>query len=342
LLRRVFNTCLSDRRDEGELFKLPQTAALYVKKLQKLVDEERQVYEQQKAAFASASFQIESPGPLFPSSWASAITGGRSSLNPVVLRSRSDYHYQTEVARFSRILPSLTPFFDKVTDYGARFRIYQTGTLQVRTVKEKDGQEEICAFLSKHSTSHENLRSSDDCLDEGIENATQYVDGDAANPQFFVVIETVAGNHIITEKRRTEPTVWEVNASNLEARIALAKVTRCVKCKDASVCAGDIQASVFDCANSMLQRPSLKEIRSFAQHAFDMVVPVTARSWEGLTDTQRMSILELGISEKLWDIRGIECLGLSWKGLSGVQRHHALVAGFDEQSWNSVMDHAKP
>jgi hypothetical protein len=303
------------------------------------VDEERQVYEQQKAAFASASFDIESPGPLFPSSWASAITGGRSS--PVVLRSRSDYHYQTEVARFARILPSLTPFFDNVTDHGARFRIYQTGTLQVRTVTEKDGEEEICAFLSKRPTSHENLRSSDDCLDEGIESVTQYVDGDTTNPQFFVVIETVAGNHIITEKRRSEPIVWEVNPSKLEARIALAKVTRCVKCKDASVCTGDIQSSLFDDANSMLQRPGLKEIRSFAQYAFDMVVPVTAKSWEGLTETQRASIRELGISEKLWDIRGIESLGSSWKELSGVQRHHALVAGFVEQSWNSAMDQAK-
>jgi len=346
LLRRVYHSCLSDRRDEAGLFKLPQTSASYVRKLQKLVDEEGLVHEQRKAVFASVDFQVDSPGSLFPSSWVSPITGGRTSLYPVALYSRSDYHYQTEVSRFARILPSLTPFFDNLTEDGARFRIYQTGTLQVRTVTEKDGQEQICAFLSKHPTLREPVQDSGDHLDEGIERVTQYVDGDAGNPQFFVVIDTLAGNHIITERRAADnPIVWEVNPPTLEARIALAKVTRCLKPKVTNVSAGDVQACLFSAESALPQdgsRPGLADFRAFAEHAFDMAVASTSRSWAGLTSAQRDSIAQLGISEKQWDMRGIGELGLSWEELDEIQRHHALVAGFDADSWAYAVDQAKP
>merc|ERR1712194_722439 len=137
LLRQVFNPSLSDRRDEGEMFTAPDATAAYARKLQSLLSEEQEAQGKRRGAFLSEDFNIEDPGSLFPSCWRSSITGGHvASRNSSTLHARPEY--QCESSRFQRVLKTATPIFDKTAEDGTRFRIYEIGTLQVRTLMKQE------------------------------------------------------------------------------------------------------------------------------------------------------------------------------------------------------------
>merc|ERR1712151_329977 len=96
---------------------------------------------------------MDDVGPIFPASWMSSIElAARGCLGPAGraqkghLQARPDY--KAKAAAFDRILQSALPIFDKSTEDGLRFRIYNVGSLEVRTMQEYDGGETIGAVFS--------------------------------------------------------------------------------------------------------------------------------------------------------------------------------------------------
>jgi hypothetical protein len=271
-LRKVFNPSLSDRRDEGELFKAPDATVVYAHKLQNLVNEEQETQDSRRVAFLSEDFNMEDPGSLFPSCWRSSITGGHvASRSSSTLYARPEYH--DESSRFQRALKSATPIFDKIAEDSVRFRIYEIGTLQVRTLMRQDGPENIVAFFSAASAQTKSLACDVD-EQEGVKRVTQYVDGDASDSRFFVVVDTNAGSCIMTQTHGHE-VVWNVNPRDLEARIVLAKVMHSATCEHMETCIGDLKEIYMRQASKMRLSncsPSKGDMQSYAQDIFNRAV----------------------------------------------------------------------
>merc|ERR1711972_1022086 len=149
LLSKVFNPCLSDRRDDGDRFIPPDTSFAYVQKLQSLVKEEEAMQQQRREHFLSKAFQANEPGALFPSTWASSVEISRedgASKQGGVLEARPEYKAQAHM--FEEALKTAVPVFDKTAEDGAQFRIYRMGSLEVRTTKDYDGQEVVGMVFS--------------------------------------------------------------------------------------------------------------------------------------------------------------------------------------------------
>jgi len=150
-LKGLFNPYMSDRRNEGDLFVPPDASQEAVQELKSLLQAEAKTREKRKDHFYSKSFTMEEPGQLFPHSWTNSvgILSTRTSITRK-LQSRPDYHCQTQ--KINEILQGTMPVFDKLTEDGMRFRVYQVGSLEVRTTKEHDGKEVVGAVYSSNVT----------------------------------------------------------------------------------------------------------------------------------------------------------------------------------------------
>merc|ERR1712050_380923 len=95
LLRSVFNSKMSDRREEGDAFVPPDTDAAYVQRLRELVAEEDAVRDKRIAHFLSTSFIAGNAGELFPSSWTNKVgllsDDSVASATSANLYAREDY-----------------------------------------------------------------------------------------------------------------------------------------------------------------------------------------------------------------------------------------------------------
>merc|ERR1712187_836658 len=131
LLKAVFNPKMSDRREEGASFVPPDSSAAYVEKLRELVDAEDKVRLDRVEKFLSPEFKRGEYDALFPPSWASVrITDSEAKAE---LHERVDY--LAEADELSSIVQSLAASFEKSTEDGSIFRIYEKGTLEIRTVQ---------------------------------------------------------------------------------------------------------------------------------------------------------------------------------------------------------------
>merc|ERR1719464_66306 len=144
LLKRIFNPQLSDRRQEGDLFVPPDTSFAYVQKLRSLVKEEEAMQQQRREHFCSASFSVDEPGALFPASWAPLAK--LEGITAEQLHARPDYKAQAH--QFESTWKASEPTFNKLTEDGARFRIYKVGNVELRTIQEHDGEETVGAVFS--------------------------------------------------------------------------------------------------------------------------------------------------------------------------------------------------
>eukprot|EP00408_Alexandrium_pacificum_P025048 CAMPEP_0171202934 /NCGR_PEP_ID=MMETSP0790-20130122/25260_1 /TAXON_ID=2925 /ORGANISM="Alexandrium catenella, Strain OF101" /LENGTH=892 /DNA_ID=CAMNT_0011668377 /DNA_START=56 /DNA_END=2734 /DNA_ORIENTATION=+ len=235
LFKGLFNPALSDRRSEGEHFMPPDCTPEYLEKLRALVAEEAAVREQQKAHFLSANFQRDAPGLLFPSSWVptAGISNGQAARE---LYERADYS-----ARMERMLKTMTPVFSKVAEEGTKYRIYELGSLEVRTMQPHDGKEKIGAVFSSRAPSARAPAGAAASKDaDSIVRATQFVESSQqirdskyvpSDIRFYVVFETSAGDCFVTEKQG-DATTWLQNPEDIEARNSFAKMTRSVECSD--------------------------------------------------------------------------------------------------------------
>jgi len=228
LLQAIYDPILCDRRQEGEQFIPPDTSYEYVEKLRSLVLEEVGCREQRKQHFCSKDFSMANPGPLFPVSWAPSIEiGTGESTEEGQLLARPDYLVQAQ--KLSVVMQSAKPTFDRSTEEGVRFRIYQFGTLEVRTTQEPSSEEVIGAVFS---TSLPQIPASKTNGGQHIVHATEYVEMANDGRRSFVVLGTEQEGFIVTERLVDGTTTWEENPSDLEDRKALAKVVREADCSD--------------------------------------------------------------------------------------------------------------
>jgi hypothetical protein len=145
LLKNVFHPVLSDRRQEGDVFMPPSARHAYVHKLRALVKEEESVRAKRKEVFLGRDFQMSAPGSVFPHSWTPSVELA-DAMKSAQIDMKPCSEKQEQVAT---LLECVAPVFDNTTEDGARFRIYNNGGLEVRTVQMFDGEETIGAVFSE-------------------------------------------------------------------------------------------------------------------------------------------------------------------------------------------------
>jgi hypothetical protein len=241
LFKIVFNPNLSDRRAEGKCFTTPDTSEGYIDKLYSLVNKEDETRQLRREEFFRVSFKHDSPGPLFPISWAPSLeVAGTQAEHPLSqggsLLASTDYHGEAE-----EIVRSATALFHKKTEEGSSFRIYRVGSLEVRTVQDHDGEETIGAVFTVKAVANFTEKGASRCArpNERILKATEYVhkrhagnsqDSDSEDLHYYVVFETECGNTIVSEQLSDGAVRWEENVKELEVRNGLAKVIRFSDC----------------------------------------------------------------------------------------------------------------
>jgi hypothetical protein len=245
LLKDVFHPCLSDRREEAEHFAPPATSASHMQKLRHLVKQEQLVRRQRKEHFCSVDFDMDSAGPHFPSSWTCSIEIGEKPTE-AALHARADF--MAETGLLHEALQAASPVFDKRTEDGIRFRIYNIGSLQVRTMQEHAQEEAIAMVFSTRAPQQQKeqaaattaacggARQAGAAKDaEQIVKATEYVERAEGHISFkcYVVLETAEGRSIVVEKADAgagSATSWAESPVGLDDRNSLAKVVRSQGC----------------------------------------------------------------------------------------------------------------
>jgi hypothetical protein len=278
LLKDVFNPKLSDRRNEGDMFIPPDASFSYVNRLRHLTKEEELARQRRKDHFLSAAFTINSPGALFPDSWtpSAAIARGETSTPESHAQGHLRAHpeYKTHWALLRQNLKQSNLVFDKCTEEGRRFRIYRLDKLEVRTLQDGEGDEELGAVFSICSRTIDaasHIRAIDES--EKIATATEYVervfckDEDPSKPRcrYYLVCETEKGHKIAMERPTDERCAWNENPLDLEVRTSFGKVTRSQKAS-AGITVQDMKALQADAT-----KVSLSDKR-FIQAAFLRVV----------------------------------------------------------------------
>jgi hypothetical protein len=264
LLQSIFNDELSDRKIEGDIFAPPDATHDYVQKLRALVKEEDIVRQKRKEQFFSKTFAMTNPGTSYPASWSSGTLVGfeasRASA-PVreaterpqaALHERPEYK-GTAAMILLEVMKSSAPIFDKLTEERMRFRIYQMGTLEVRTVQMVDCEEEVGVVFSIRSPTSKGGRKGERIHEqEKIVKATEYVETAFASTfsteekscvpcRYYIVLETEGSHKIVIERASSGKVLWDEDPDDIEDRNSLAKVTR-VKPACAGLTVRDIKA----------------------------------------------------------------------------------------------------
>jgi len=354
LFRGLFHPVLSDRRAEADLFVPPDPRIEYMQKLVGLINEEEATRQQRRTQFVSKDFDMEEAGPLFPTSWkpTHGIETGRASKGNRELR---PLEYSSKL---DRVLKNATPVFDKTTEDGTKFRIYQVGTLEVRTVQEHDGKEQLGAVFSTRKAAAAD-REACDPEAELIVRAMLYVEashegGKASQPQcptgrvtrhgqkesrlkmcdhrFYVVFETEEGRSFVTEKVGLK-SAWSESPADLEARCAMAKVTYSADCRDRGLTVAAARAYCEGEAIIATSCPSGSASTMYAHQAYSLALPAVRKGWSALLDAERAAAERLGV-EATWGqpASGASCRR-NWADLSEQQLELASSLGFDEAAW---------
>merc|ERR1719401_3112407 len=121
------------------------------------------------------------------------------------------------------------PDFDWTTEDGQRFRIYRFGDLEARTTQLPGGHEEVGVVFTRRTPPATSAEPED-----VIVKVTQYVEADPEaaaglglkSCRFYVVLETLRGHVIATERLRSGSVTWAENPVDLETRNSQAKVLR--------------------------------------------------------------------------------------------------------------------
>lgn len=237
--RDLFNPSLTDRRTDGDCFAPPASRAKYIAKLHDLLREESIMREKRLSHFLSKSFDVCSPGLLFPSSWTpktEVVSGESAAVRTPEGRLQGSLQEVPEREAAERVLQQVAPIFDRSTEDGIRFRVYQLGSLEVRTTQKHNEKETVgIVFSTRAPFRVDPWDPWDECVreQEHVVKATLYVERsfdevyDSEDSQFYhyyVVLETECGHKVVTEKRRNGQTTWFENPEDLDDRNSLAKV----------------------------------------------------------------------------------------------------------------------
>lgn len=247
LIKTIFHPVMSDRREEGDNFIPPVANKSYLQSLRECVLEEEMLRQKRIDHFLSLDFSMYDFCELFPFSWKESFDVARKhtpTRNTDKLYPRPDYKNQAAV--LEEHLKTTSPIFDKQTEDGLRFRIYTIGSLQVRTTQSHDGEEivgevfSMCALTSASPTGSEPRAI---LGSEKISKVTMYVenamhstaDSELLDCHYYVVIETVTGNSIVTEKLRDGSVVFNENPADVDDRNFLAKAIDMKDCSESGV-----------------------------------------------------------------------------------------------------------
>ena len=247
LLLKVLASPQCDRTGEGDAFVPPDPNMEYTAKLRGQIHEEKSLLERRKLIFFDRGFKVGNPGTDFPRSWTSRFqiekdgVAPKSEVSNKSGWSKVDFDDAFRKVLLSDILPTAAPEFKQTTEDGTVFRIYQIGSLEVRTTQENFGEEHVGVLFSKSAPTW-NLASkakspqvvSDN---EKIQDCKVYLEaaeGEThSNKQahhFYMVCQTASKNLIVTEKLASGATTWVVNPANLEDRNSLAKLLFTADC----------------------------------------------------------------------------------------------------------------
>merc|ERR1719352_2179423 len=113
------------------------------------------------------------------------------------------------------------------------FRIYRSGSLEVRTTQEYGADEIVGVVFSINSRVAVPAIKAGVAKDsERIVKVTEYVTAGAVDRRSYVVVETDKNHAIVTERFRNGSHSWEENPADLEDRNAVAKVIRSAEVKE--------------------------------------------------------------------------------------------------------------
>mmetsp|Transcript_51293 Transcript_51293/g.164231 ORF Transcript_51293/g.164231 Transcript_51293/m.164231 type:complete len:617 (-) Transcript_51293:466-2316(-) len=278
LFKAVFNPALSDRRDEGDLFIPPETSPAYLHELKDHVNEEEHLRQARERHFLSLSFDAEEVGHLFPCSWTSSIRIAKHSASKEgvtgkaaragCLQPRPDY--TAEAAVLEVLVKPAVPVFDKSTEDGLRFRVYRLGSLEVRTTQELDAEEVAGAVFSLRPQTHEaanTMRDQSVAGEDSIVKVTEYVERDVCGEpvsrharswapdlgqpiyDHWIVLETEYGSTIVMEVLYDGRVSFEDKPTNLEDRIARARVLRSASWQTTRIALKDVKALKDACCS---------------------------------------------------------------------------------------------
>jgi len=247
ILTKVFNPKLSDRRGDGDKFVPPPTSLTYMQKLKTLIKEEACIMEKRKGAFLSTNFDKDNCGPLFPASWTPTFGLGRAdpadgTCPPASsLIARPDL--MAEDHMLQEVLASTPPTFQKSTEEGTEFLIFNIGNLEVRATRALDGEMKVGAVFSEGGAemkaAFRNPLPTDD--ERMVVHAAEFVErGQSGTVHYFVVMDLEDGNVMVGERFASGKEAWTENPEHLAARISAAKLMRKADIADEPIAVADL------------------------------------------------------------------------------------------------------
>ena len=292
LLTKVFSSPQCDRTEEGDAFIPPDPNMEYAAKLRSLIHEEKSLLERRKLHFFDRRFKAGNPGTDFPRSWTSRFQIEKDGVAPKTEVSNKSAFTKVEFDdAFQRvlatdILPTAAPEFKQTTEDGTVFRIYQIGSLEVRTTEEKFAKENVGVLFSKSAPTWDLASKAKQTIsdNEKIENCKVYLEASEgethSNKQahhFFLVLQTANKNLIVTEKLANGTTTWVVNPANLEDRSSLAKLLFTADCLEQTT----VRSLKTLQGNMSRSEPSGASLSYRKQYAKSVFKQATGKSFRG-------------------------------------------------------------
>jgi len=223
--------------------------------------------------------------------------------------------------------------FSRTTEDGTCFRIYNLGSLEVRTIQEPGSEETAGAVFSSQAEAPTSAQGnwSTVAKTDKVVKAVLYVEhnAEAEGGRFFTLLETDQSDSIMVETLPDGSLSWVESSEVLEARKAQAKVLRAAECSDAGMTVQEFRARLSEVAATGNGLHCMEVVLM-------LVLPAREKAWAALSQSELMLAKELGISSaRGWDERESDVFGLGWDSLSKEQRVAAEGLGFDKASWRS-------
>eukprot|EP00403_Amphidinium_massartii_P047773 CAMPEP_0178458576 /NCGR_PEP_ID=MMETSP0689_2-20121128/47617_1 /TAXON_ID=160604 /ORGANISM="Amphidinium massartii, Strain CS-259" /LENGTH=904 /DNA_ID=CAMNT_0020084889 /DNA_START=75 /DNA_END=2788 /DNA_ORIENTATION=- len=243
----VFPPQLSDwQPPAGESISYSDTT--HVRRLHRLVQEEKARCQLRRERFLSPSFCQEEAADLFPKSWdwssACLSCGSRCPLD--------DYRYSANVDDLG------SPVFVKTTEDAVRFAIYRLCGVEVRLVEDMStaasAPRELRSFTfpgdvlpnlqllptapasaaTRHSAERRHLARVMQFVERRTHEEGPRLEAQEHVFHYFVVLQTLSGDFVVTEARDQQIS-WQENPTLLAARCSFARMLRSVDCQGATV-----------------------------------------------------------------------------------------------------------
>merc|ERR1711972_782933 len=209
----------------------PNMRLSYIAELRSLLNEEKQLQQQRRDHFFGQHFEVGNAGACFPAAWTNFF-----ELTQQGIEAGDVQQAALDEETVNSMLKSV-PCFDKMTEDGSRFRIYQQDGFEIRSLQQLGGKEHVGVTFARCAQEAASNEIADSC--EKIVKATEYVE---APRHYYVVLETEQGQRIMIERKQESSTVaWAANPKYLEARNSKAKVLRSAECAGESITLRDLK-----------------------------------------------------------------------------------------------------